>query len=436
MVMVPLQRKATIKCNHRRKFKNHPFGLIKVMAGLVFLNRRISMKSNILSFAKIILFAAATTVSLISHAQKLTVTPHADGSNIPVNTSLEGISSEPVSIKLLGPDGRVAPGQMIGNTLHWILPHAEKEIPQKWIISKDEIESKVTKAFSSFTKEGEYIDVVYDDKPISRLMTAFDTSSKERQFETYKVYSHIFDEEGKDFITKGAKGSFCHHRGIYIGWMRTGFQGKRVDSWHMNKASQRYQSTHSTYTGNVMGRITPVIEWITTDGTVFIREHRSLTFYAQPDDTITLVDFDTTLFAPNGDVDLAGDPEHAGIQYRPHNDVSKAKSAKFLFHEAGIDPKKDRDLPWVSLNYPLRGKNYHVQHMSHPSAPKGSIYSAYRDYGRFGAYPKTKISKGDSLRLRYRFLITKGAFPSREALHQNYTHFVHPPTVEMSAETK
>ena len=34
--------------------------------------------------------------------------------------------------------------------------------------------------------------------------------------------------------------------------------------------------------------------------------------------------------------------------------------AKYLFHKDGIDPKKDRDLPWVALNYKAGGKTFRV----------------------------------------------------------------------------
>lgn len=387
------------------------------------------MNLEISNFARLIVCIVLLGLVETVDAQQFKVTPHANGSDIPVSVEIE--LDETGSVELEDKKGDIVPGQILNKRLYWILPTAVEGKTQNWRVIKKTKHKKKINGFSTRVKEGEYIDVLYNNKPVSRLMTAFDTSSQEKQFETYKVYSHVFDEEGEEFITKGAKGSFCHHRGIYIGWMRTGFQGKNYDSWHMKRATQRYQSLHSSHAGNVLGQITPVIDWVTDEGKVFIRENRTLTFYSQPDEKITLIDFETNLHAPNGDVNLAGDPEHAGIQYRPHNDVSNAKSAKFLFHEEGIDPKKDRDLPWVSLNYPLRGKNYHVQHMSHTSAPKGSIYSAYRNYGRFGAYPKTQIKKGESLRLRYRFLITQGSFPSRESLHQNYLNFVNPPSVEI-----
>lgn len=73
----------------------------------------------------------------------------------------------------------------------------------------------------------------------------------------------------------------------------------------------------------------------------------------------------------NGEVYLNGDPEHAGFQYRPHDKVAKGPAgvkAKYLFHKEGIDPKKDKDLSWVAMEYGLNGKRYCVQYMSDPGA--------------------------------------------------------------------
>jgi hypothetical protein len=114
----------------------------------------------------------------------------------------------------------------------------------------------------------------------------------------------------------------------------------------------------------------------------------------------------------------------AGMQYRPHNGVAENKSAKYLFHAEGIDPKKDRDLPWVAETYELRDKTWTVQHMNHPGNPEGTITSAYRDYGRFGYYLTAVIPDGETRTLRYRIRITPGEAPTREALAAEYEKFV------------
>jgi hypothetical protein len=70
--------------------------------------------------------------------------------------------------------------------------------------------------------------------------------------------------------------------------------------------------------------------------------------------------------------------------------------------------------------------------MSGPSIPKGNTYSAYRNYGRFGAYFKKPVAKGETLELRYRFYVAKGDMPDRKEFAQRYTAFATPPKAEVA----
>ncbi len=271
---------------------------------------------------------------------------------------------------------------------------------------------------------GKHIDILNDGKIMARVMTAHDTASKESQHATYKVYTHVFDEVGKAPITKGAGGQFTHHRGIFLGWSKTRFDGKQVDSWHMKGCNQVYQKILKQEAADSSASLTILVHWITEDGTVFIEENRTQVFKAAKAEGAYLqVDFNTVLKAPNAEVELNGDPEHAGCQFRPSNEVSKNKSAKYLFHKDGLNLKKDKDLPWAALSFNLGGKAYFAQHISHPSIPKGNTYSAYRDYGRFGAYFVKKIPKGGALQLRYRYLVGAGKMPGRSYFAERYTEF-------------
>jgi hypothetical protein len=56
---------------------------------------------------------------------------------------------------------------------------------------------------------------------------------------------------------------------------------------------------------------------------------------------------------------LKGDPEHAGVQYRPANEVEKKKT-KYLFPNGVTQVKGVKDLPWAAENYTLGGKEYGV----------------------------------------------------------------------------
>jgi hypothetical protein len=279
--------------------------------------------------------------------------------------------------------------------------------------------------FSIKETPGKHIDVLGPDgKPVSRIMTAHDVATKESRLETYKVYTHIFDREGAAPITKGAGGLFPHHRGIFLGWSKTKFGGKGIDSWHMKGCVQVYQKILSQETSDSSAKINTLIHWQTDAGEVFLEEQRTQTFtLIEGGGDYLQVDFHSELSAPLADVELNGDPEHAGFQFRPSQEVATNKSAKYLFHKDGLNLKKDKDLPWVAESFQTGGKQYFVQYICAPSNPKGNTYSAYRDYGRFGAYFVHTINKGETLKLDYRITIGEGELPSREAFEKRFAAY-------------
>ena len=59
------------------------------------------------------------------------------------------------------------------------------------------------------------------------------------------------------------------------------------------------------------------------------------------------IDFHAKLTPLRGDLSLKGDPEHAGIHYRPANEVN-AKLTKYVYPEGVTDVKKVKDLAWVA----------------------------------------------------------------------------------------
>ncbi|HUS71456.1 MAG TPA: DUF6807 family protein, partial [Sedimentisphaerales bacterium] len=223
-------------------------------------------------------------------------------------------------------------------------------------------------------------------------------------------------------------------RGIFIGWNRLEFGGQRYDLWHMSGVAQVHQKFLEMAAGPVLARSKSLVHWNDKGGEAMIAEQRQVTVFGQSEPTVLLLEFESELKAVRGDVFLNGDPEHAGMQYRAHNDVasgSKDVKATYLFHEDGINPKKDTDLPWAAMSCGLNGRRYSVQHMNHPDNPKPTIYSAYRDYGRFGAFFKKKIGAGDTLTLRYRILVVESEMPKRVELADKYSAFVDSPKIEI-----
>lgn len=269
---------------------------------------------------------------------------------------------------------------------------------------------------------GSYMDITRDGKTLVRYMYGRDESSEEAKHNTYKVYHHVFDPAGEAPITKGPGGKYTHHRGLFIGFSKLTSHGKTSDLWHMRNTLQRHVKVvrqEVTEDGAVMAT---EIHWEIPDATI-VQEIRTIQI-RQDEGAHLLIDFSSQLTALGSDAKFAGDPEHAGMQYRPHNGVAENKSAKYTFPSPKTDVKKEVDLPWAALTYQLGDATYSVQHMNHPDNPSGTKYSAYRDYGRFGAFPVFEVAEEESRTLRYRIRVTEGPSPSREELAAQYQKFI------------
>lgn len=270
--------------------------------------------------------------------------------------------------------------------------------------------------------EGIYADILRDGKTLVRYMYARDEGTDATRHNTYKVYCHVFDPSGKETITKGPGGKYTHHRGMFIGFSKLTSNGKTSDLWHMKNTLQRHTKfvrKEVTGDGSVFSS---VIHW-TIPGATIVEETRTLTVH-DDDDSHLVVDFVSELKAIGSDAKFGGDPEHAGMQYRPHNGVAENKSAKYVFPKENTNVQKEVDLPWAALTYQLGDATYSVQHMNHPDNPTGTRYSAYRDYGRFGAFPVFEVRENETRTLRYRIRVTLGEVPSREVLDVEYKKFV------------
>lgn len=276
--------------------------------------------------------------------------------------------------------------------------------------------------FAFKDEPGRHLDVLANGKPIARYMYAYEKSSPAKLLETYKPYLHVFDGTGSGPITKGAGGSFTHHRGIYIGWNKITFNGKSYDRWHMKGGEQVHQSFTAQKADATQAAFTSVVHWNDEDGKEFIVEERTFTFLPAPAPGHALIDFKSKLTAPRGDVKLDGDPEHAGIHFRPADEVDKSKTT-YVFPAENPNAHKDLDYPWVGETFSLRGKLHSVVEMSHPSNPKGTRWSAYRDYGRFGAFPTATIKSGEAATFSYRFLVADGEMFAPDVIQKAYNAY-------------
>jgi hypothetical protein len=254
------------------------------------------------------------------------------------------------------------------------------------------------------------VDIHLAGRLLGRYVTAYDISSPQRKKETYKPFLHLLDPEGYDPITKGPGGEYTHHRGIFIGWYKIGFEGQTIDRWHMLGGEQVVQGKVDLHEGKDTTTAGSTVHWNDGAGKPFIVEKRTFTFRTPPAPAYLLLDFQSRLEATRGEVKLDGDPEHAGVHFRP-SDALDRKTTVYLLPGSETKAQKSTDLPWIAESFVLNGRTYSVVQFNHPENPTGTRSSAYRDYGRIGMFPTATIPAGGNLVLRYRFLVSEGAFP-------------------------
>lgn len=269
---------------------------------------------------------------------------------------------------------------------------------------------------------GDHLDVTLDGKLVARYMYAHDTSTPERRLETYKPYLHVYAADGTTALTKGPGGLFTHHRGLFIGWNGIKFNGHSFDRWHMHNGDMVHQKFLAQHAGADSASFTALINWDGDHDGPIIVEERTITVRRGPAPARIAIDFESKLEAPRGDIGLNDDPEHSGVQFRPSNDV-EANDTVYLYPKADANPHKDRDYPWVGETFVLHGEKHSVVDLNPPTNPKHARWSAYRGYGRFGCTFKTSIKKGDSLSLRYRFLIADGPLPTAAQIQAAWDAF-------------
>jgi hypothetical protein len=261
----------------------------------------------------------------------------------------------------------------------------------------------------SFAEGDGYRDVLCDGKIVLRHMNAWDPA---RRLETYKPYTHVYDFDGKEPITKGPGGFYTHHRGLFIGWNKTSLAGKTYDFWHCTKVIRKHikylpELEQADANSATLGSLT---EWPAEDGTVVIRETQTIKA-TKPKDGELQLDVTFKLEAPSGPVKLEGDVQHAGFHFRAADEVSKRqKETAYILPEGATKKGGDtyENCNWVVCQFNLGDKRYAVGHFNAPENAKPVQYST-RAYGRFGAYSKTEVTPEKPLDLKYRVIVTDTA---------------------------
>ena len=426
--------------------------------------------------------AAATSSVLAQRPQVYEITVEAgkhDRVNVPMETFEFG-AFQP-TIKLVGDDGLTVVGQVfsprpmsrrISRIARFVVPKltaGEKRIYRVELtgrLKKGETEAKPV-TFSWHHTPGESTELRFGDRPVLRYMyRTYDGSTPESHELTKKVFHHVFDPTtGKQLLTKGPGGLYSHHRGIFYGFSQLRYgDGKTADVWHCNRgesqrhmkidyataiASLNYGYEAAILAGPVFALQRAVINWHGTDGEVFAKEGRKITAFNVPGGT--LLEFESTLISTDGPLEIDGDPQHAGFQFRAAQEVAeKTKDQTYYLRPDGRDKpgvtrnwdhknigepsnKQTENLPWNAMSFVVGGKRYTALYLDHPDNPKPARYSE-RDYGRFGSYFATKIEASKTLAVRYRLWIQEGEMTARECARLS-ADFVDPPTVSVRRVT-
>jgi hypothetical protein len=310
---------------------------------------------------------------------------------------------------------------------------------------------KLPPEFQFVKANGEHIDLLYGSRPVLSYFNA--PHDPRDHFYTFKPFHHVYDPaEGKIVLTNGAAkspkdGLYPHHRGLFFGWNKIGYNGKTADIWHgTDNVFSQHEKVLSEEAGQVLGRQRSAVTWHGKDGQTFITEQRELTAYVAP--VGTLIDFASILKTDLKSVKLDGDPQHAGFHFRANQEVAKnGKDNTYYLRSDGKgkmgetrnwDPKnadpRTINLPWNAMSFVTGGKRYTVLRINHPDNPKDSRGSE-RDYGRFGDYFEYTVTPDKPLKVKYRVWVQEGEM-TVEQCTALAAAFVHPPEVKVFGATR
>jgi hypothetical protein len=350
--------------------------------------------------------------------------------------------------RLLAPQMKLDAGQ-VHRELHFILDHldAGQSTHAKLRIVDSTTSSESADRFAWADTAGKHAELSFGSRPLLRYMyEPLDDSSPARREETYKVFHQVYDPSGQYLVTKGAGGAYTHHRGLFYGFNKISYgDGKVADTWHCTgDAHQSHDGFLATEAGPVLGRHRLKIGWHGVNKDVFATEEREMTVYRQPEadgkPASTLIEFASILRPTDSDVQLAGDPQHAGFQFRASNEVAaKTKEQTYYLRTDGIGKPGDYrnwgaqadqvNFPWKGMSFVVGDKRYTVANLDRPQNPKPSRFSE-RDYGRFGSYFEYQLTKDKPLELNYRIYLQPGEM-TVEQIAALDADFVAPPKVSI-----
>ena len=133
-------------------------------------------------------------------------------------------------------------------------------------------------AFKWVDTSGKHTDLQYMGKNIVRYVyEAMDPADRER---TYKPFHHVYQQDGKDFLTKGPGGRYTHivefTTDLRSAQRKTKMENVRVDTWHCKGGYQQHKEVLAQEVTEDKAWYKLAIEWRVDDGTVFAVEYRTL----------------------------------------------------------------------------------------------------------------------------------------------------------------
>jgi FkbM family methyltransferase len=259
---------------------------------------------------------------------------------------------------------------------------------------------------------GKQIEVLNDGKPVARFVYG------EGQL---KPFLHVYGAKGELLTEWSAEQQFPHHRGIYIGWNKIESDIGSSDLWHLRSGEKMNVKNLQHRGGQTNAVITATIEWHAqkkdeNGDSILLRETRELSI-SQPVKDRTVVDAQFTL-APQRDLTLNGDLQHAGVHFRAtHKLREQTKETRYVWEPdlpgpGGKVPSKE--MKWARLLFPVGENWYAATQLNAPTNPTDEL--SWRDYGRFGFFFKRKLEWGDELQIKYRFVTEPVPADAREDL--------------------
>ncbi|MGA8030174.1 MAG: PmoA family protein [Bryobacteraceae bacterium] len=224
-----------------------------------------------------------------------------------------------------------------------------------------------------------------------------------------------------------------HHRGLWIGYGDV----SGVNFWENDPSSKTspenpatkgsvvLQSLGQAISGSKSGSVTASFNWQAPGRGIMIEEHRTMTFYADPQ--IRTIDVDVTLTARE---DLKfGDTKEGFFAIRVADSMA-GKNGGIMTNSGGAQTETNvwgKRADWVDYDGVVEGQKVGIVVFDHPQNFNHPPRWHARDYGLFAVNPFGQkefdpkepgegghsMAAGDSMRFRYRVVVHPGDVPKK-----------------------